>query len=97
MHPPLSVFTLSFHRILHHIFTHRKCNQKVNKKYEKNPDKLGMKKLIILLESENIDKKVLLDVFNNYLEIKNFLTSRRVLDKSPLMIEIEHNKVYCSN
>lgn len=56
-----------------------------------------MKKLIILLESENVDKKVLLDVFNNYLEIKNFLTRRRVLDKSPLIIEIEKYKAYYSN
>ena len=56
-----------------------------------------MKKFIILLESESIDKKVLINVFNNYLEVKNFLTSRRVLDKSPLMIEIENYMAYCSN
>lgn len=56
-----------------------------------------MKKLIILLESENVDKKVLLDVFNNYLEVKNFLTRRRVLDKSPVMIEMENYKDYFSN
>lgn len=56
-----------------------------------------MKKLTILLESENVDKKVLLDVFRNYFEIRNFLKVKQVSKKTPILIDIENYKDYYSN
>lgn len=56
-----------------------------------------MKKLTILLESENVDKKVLLDVFRNYFEIRNFLKTKQVLEKTPILIDFENYKDYYSN